>query len=164
MWSHYASDHQGFCLSFAADCGYFRLAQRVRYSDSFPVPSLLFDTDFVLNEKMLLAKSPEWAYEDEWRVIEYIEDGDSRSLEYPPDALEEVIFGARMSANDKAEILTALKRCGRSPLILQASVAEGEVPRAVRGTAEIGMRTVCLVPCIAARVPKMDERRYRASV
>lgn len=75
---------------------------------------------------MLLTKSPEWAYEDERRVIEYIEDGDSRSLEHPSDALEEVIFGARMSADDKAETLTALKRCGRGPLILQACAAEGE--------------------------------------
>jgi hypothetical protein len=124
MWSHYASSHTGFCLGFATE-GYFGLAQRVIYSDVFPVPSLLRDSREELNRKILLAKSPEWQYENECRVIQYIEDGATRSLEYPPAALAEVIFGSRMTDVAKSLVIAALARSGRSPIILQAAPMDG---------------------------------------
>ena len=39
MWSHYAADHQGYCLEFAAadSTPFFGEAQEVSYSTAFPV-------------------------------------------------------------------------------------------------------------------------------
>lgn len=66
MWSHYSGHHRGICLEFAVSNSKFALAYRVHYEKEYP-RILLFDEKSSLN--ILVIKSDDWAYEDEFRLI-----------------------------------------------------------------------------------------------
>lgn len=99
MWSHYADSHRGVCLRFdiLKDLDTFLVPVPVDYNEQY--------IDFnVLNSDLLSVlrrKSPEWKYEDEYRIIKT----DYQGLwEIKPDCLVEIIFGCRTSEEDKKEI------------------------------------------------------------
>ena len=79
MWSHYANNHRGFCVSY----NLLALNQKLQFS-AIPVlytqervclRSIPLDQDALNKETMslfiqsLTSKSPEWSYEKEWRII-----------------------------------------------------------------------------------------------
>lgn len=79
MWSHYANNHRGFCVSYSL----LALNQKLQFS-AIPVlytqervclRSISLDQDALNKETMslfiqsLTSKSPEWSYEKEWRII-----------------------------------------------------------------------------------------------
>src|SRR5262249_17850696 len=69
MWAHYGEKHEGICLEFDATRE-FGLAYRVAYSDNLIAitPDLLRE-NVALAEAMVLTKSSEWKYEDEYRML-----------------------------------------------------------------------------------------------
>lgn len=79
MWSHYANNHRGFCVSY----NLLALNQKLQFS-AIPVlytqervclRSIPLDQGALNKETMsifiqsLTSKSPEWSYEKEWRII-----------------------------------------------------------------------------------------------
>lgn len=70
MWAHYADDHRGFCLEFDATKEKIWRARRVNYVASFPIANAdtIRDEDKLL-ETMLLTKSIDWQYEEEYRLL-----------------------------------------------------------------------------------------------
>lgn len=77
MWAHYAEKHTGICLEFDVRTAEIGRAHRVLYRDAFPV---IGPDDFSdprqLVDAVLLTKSREWAYEDEYRLLARDEDLD----------------------------------------------------------------------------------------
>ena len=80
MWAHYAHNHKGVCveydlLSFNDELGFSPIP--VIYSEHRPCLQHvdLYNTDNVNREALcflidgLTTKSPEWSYENEWRII-----------------------------------------------------------------------------------------------
>ena len=69
MWSHYGDSHNGVCIEYD-------LLENP-YIDKMVLPVIYTDTtlshDDILDQELLLYamlfKSPDWKYEDEWRVI-----------------------------------------------------------------------------------------------
>jgi len=111
MWSHYADEHRGFVIAIdethpalneqRTETDEFHHPRRVLYADEKPVPHLM-DMD---GTSLLLTKSRDWAYEQEWRVIKPlnefreeadIDDEQSDLFILPADAIEGVILGARV--------------------------------------------------------------------
>ncbi|MFJ4210490.1 DUF2971 domain-containing protein [Paenarthrobacter sp. NPDC089675] len=130
MWSHYAGSHHGYCLGFEVSSG-APLADSVHTSQveySADVPELdldkllikkafypvgpfgrpHFETSLQLEteslRKVLFRKSPEWAYEEEWRHV--VERG-NREIQYP-GRLREVVFGLRMAEATRQSLKNAL--------------------------------------------------------
>lgn len=111
MWAHYADSHRGFVIGFdeahpffdrqrGPDDDFFHL-RRVIYREPVAYASLA-DLD---GEAFLLSKGPRWAYERELRMVLPVDPasptfvgpgGDAIHLrDFPPDAVECVIVGAR---------------------------------------------------------------------
>ena len=124
MWSHYADDHEGFCIGF-------RLSEKFRtwyepekiiglhevnYTETNPF--LEYFVDFAREAKLpkwedfwmpimllgLLSKSKKWGYEKEVRVIR----GLPGAVPFDATELVEVIFGLHMSDRNKITIRTLL--------------------------------------------------------
>ena len=120
MWGHYADNHQGFCLEY--DVKDFppgdvrrRILYPVIYSDQ------LFDaTEYILQSMRYgdfnnlfgamaaIHKSPDWAYEKEWRFV--IPMGDScQGKNYAMPQPSALYLGARIQ-EDKKETLVEIAR------------------------------------------------------
>lgn len=117
MWAHYASGHQGFCIEYEVkprelenglaflDVNYTSKSVKLNAAD------LLFNPSSFAHH-YLASKSPEWAYEGEWRLIDYR--GEERSAQPPyelplPSCVEPVAFylGMRSSEQFSKEVQTA---------------------------------------------------------
>lgn len=102
MWSHYASSHEGVCLRFVTDMllNKFILGWPITYSQDRPVVSVANEEPMDLLTKSMLMKADYWSYEKEWRFIEYR--GGRGLRNFPPAAMDGVVLGARISAENEA--------------------------------------------------------------
>jgi hypothetical protein len=113
MWSHYAQQHRGVCVEYDTASLPAGNVSKVRYGESRTVlasqlAEWLIDVDTAaetrVREACLLTKSPEWEYEDEWRMLGPV----GPSLLAPK--VKSVIFGMRCPDSVKYTIVAALRR------------------------------------------------------
>ncbi len=124
MWSHYASNHEGFVIGFDSTHKYFdqrkstkdelRHLRKVEYRAKRPnAPLTALD-----GVDVFLVKSKEWEYEQEWRIMRALPDADKDIpakpfsiylFEFPAAAVTEVILGSRMAESNKLVIRTLLE-------------------------------------------------------
>lgn len=125
MWSHYASGHSGICLGFSvlADAPFFARAQPVDYLDAYPTVDPVRDSPQKQVDEFLLSKARPWKYEEEWRIIDH--DLGFGEKAFRPDALAEVVLGARISENDRDFVLKIVRNRGVECKIFQAEVGTG---------------------------------------
>jgi hypothetical protein len=112
MWSHYSRNHKGICLEFTVPNTRFKGALQVRYQKDYPA-LLLHDPD--AHMKMLLVKSDDWMYEQEFRLIcprftdvkesPFILDGNY--LQIGPTDLTSIILGCQ-AGDEAAQTVRAL--------------------------------------------------------
>jgi hypothetical protein len=124
MWSHYAGDHLGFSLEFAASdhTPFFGEAQEVRYATGFPVVDF-FNTPHDLQVDLIfLTKFVGWQYEEEYRIIDH-QSGPGLHT-YPVELLKSVTFGLRMPEPDKQKIRGWLGKRGTEVKLYQASIGQ----------------------------------------
>lgn len=121
MWSHYGHEHQGYCLEFEATdhTSVFGEAQPVLYSDSYPIVDFFKTPKEQQVDLIFLTKYTSWAYEQEWRVVDFQKGPGLR--EYPAELLKSVIFGLRMSEPHKALIREWINRRGLPVRLFQAT-------------------------------------------
>lgn len=124
MWAHYAHSHEGFVIGFDVTHKYFNYrnnpkgefgyVREVEYRDERPGPTLI-DLSGV---DIFLVKSPQWKYEEEWRIIHPLYEADKTTesspynihlFKFPAELVREVIFGNRISKYVKENILTCLR-------------------------------------------------------
>jgi hypothetical protein len=107
MWSHYASNHRGLCLEFDKNNPLIEKARPVRYSETYPewTPKVANPLDLVL------AKSMDWSYEREFRIVASSVDGPLKLygnfVLLPPGALTSIIVGCE--SKDYAEIVSIVQ-------------------------------------------------------
>ena len=111
MWSHYANQHEGFCIEFVRSSnnllGDIEVTRPVDYHFNYPeVESLDLDgnIDPSIFRKMLFIKAKDWSYEKEWRLT-YDEGNTEEQL---PADISSIIFGLRMPEEHKNTIRTIL--------------------------------------------------------
>ncbi|HEY1926618.1 MAG TPA: DUF2971 domain-containing protein [Caulobacteraceae bacterium] len=98
MWSHYGDQHNGICLGYSAPAD--AVLHKVRYGGDRTVAASLIGpmldgnalAQHQVDEAVLLRKSADWRYEQEWRLI------GPRGAHNSPLELEEVVFGLRCPA------------------------------------------------------------------
>ena len=127
MWSHYAQQHEGFCIEYdfnkAIESNFptDRLA-KVFYSDSMPklnVQSLVqairrkYDPKYVKDPNItnltfetcleaIITKNTVWQYEEEWRII--LDNFSDIQIDKIPYATK-IIMGINISGKNKADLL-----------------------------------------------------------
>lgn len=123
MWSHYANSHQGVCLRFngMAFTRQFVTGYPVRYSKERPLIKIGSEDATDVLEKLLLTKAEMWAYEQEWRFIDYM--GGSGLRRFRPVALTGLIIGSRTPSALSDELMRACE-ARRTPISLFRAVCD----------------------------------------
>lgn len=129
MWAHYSDSHTGICLELTFQTS--QALHRVKYSDVRP--QFFFadvreqDRD---NERFrdgiistLITKASDWAYEKEWRCIDF---GGPGERPMPDDMLSGIIFGCRTSETDKKMVRDWVESAGRPVMFYEAFQRDGE--------------------------------------
>jgi hypothetical protein len=110
MWAHYAQQHTGVCLSFAARNKYFGKALRVHYEQEYPLVAMGSRNFDEIARKLIQTKSQHWAYEKEWRIVRH--DTSEGLQQYPKQFLHSVIVGCRASSETVADVRAAVAESG----------------------------------------------------
>lgn len=120
MWSHYASRHEGFVVGFKTEvlsclspsCSFFEVVYEDRPLCT-PLDFIHVGMNYGLAEKVFSIKSPEWAYEKEWRCLFGIGQLDGAdSLSFPPAAVDNIILGSLVSAETENLLKSACEAGG----------------------------------------------------
>jgi hypothetical protein len=151
MWSHYADQHKGICVSFHSDIDVFKIAFRVKYTDDFPIIVRPKDEIDVMFAKAFLTKAKCWSYENEWRVIKPHFPEEARNAEFlryldvmtlgdasatadkrgpgiyrfQKRSIESITLGMRTSDKDKAWVINACENAGLDIPIYQINKLDG---------------------------------------
>lgn len=106
MWSHYSSNHTGIALRFRIDRdprNTIGPMMKVRYQDDRPNLDLFCSTDLQYDiADALCMKASFWKYEQEWRSIRT--NAMRTIVEFNPEVIDAIAFGARCSDQDKDDI------------------------------------------------------------
>ena len=143
MWAHYALNHEGFVIGFDELHPYFdcrkglkdelRYLRKVKYVERRPNLPMIQLT----GENILLTKSSQWAYENEWRILRPLQEADKviedsihpiHLFSFPPEIIRTIILGDRISAGLKDRIIQIVsdKEKYTSIEVLQATQDEQE--------------------------------------
>jgi hypothetical protein len=97
MWSHYAANHEGFCIQFEVANDIRMLLGRAvttRYNDRYPVVNWTTDMPAGLLA-ILETKHSGWKYEKETRIV--VSETARQYIPFRPEALRGIIIGCRAS-------------------------------------------------------------------
>jgi Protein of unknown function (DUF2971) len=122
MWAHYANCHSGLVLQIDDQHDFFSPhtidgvefgLTKVDYSNLRPVLS----PRSIKSPTLLYRKSPEWAYESEWRLIRHLSDANKiisekpypiALFQIPFDAIKGVIVGVAVSHEERVKLFELL--------------------------------------------------------
>lgn len=125
MWSHYADSHSGICVgldSESADSP-FRNARPVTYSAEYPVCRVLAEDRNLVQQKATYTKADVWAYEEEWRLINFRDGACVKRFE--PRFLREVVLGARTLPEVTEKVVNLTREHYPHATVLQARLRKG---------------------------------------
>jgi len=136
MWSHYAENHQGFCVEYdfstIPDTHQFKktlmpIVYSKKLYDSTPLieawiemPRPRFNPFFPLLP--FIHKAEDWSYEREWRLL-FVSYESAPNHAWPAPTPSKVFLGARMSDLAKARIRDAIS--GKPIEVYQMRMADG---------------------------------------
>lgn len=116
MWSHYADSHKGICIEFDIKRGgfFYNNLLPVQYKKHYPKFELSDyqkeeNMMFTMHQQAICTKSVLWQYEKEWRVI--VDDGFGLK-NFDKNDVTKVIFGAKISDDDRDSLMTLFKNNG----------------------------------------------------
>ena len=126
MWENYGDSNQGAVFEFQCvdDLGFWQISQPVIYQDSPPLLAtkeqwIQYATGQIRLEidkpefynPYILTKKTCWAYQEEWRVIDFSRDGETglfTDSSFLPQELRAVYFGLNMPEESVREMITLL--------------------------------------------------------
>jgi hypothetical protein len=114
MWSHYADGHKGLCIGF--DWQMLRkstsaILGNVNYQDDLPKYKI-FGSNSDFFQTLLLTKSTEWQYEQEYRLMTIESRG--KELPFPFESIVEVIFGCCMLQEERDKYIRLIMEKNRN--------------------------------------------------
>ncbi|MGO9452350.1 MAG: DUF2971 domain-containing protein [Candidatus Binataceae bacterium] len=135
MWSHYSDKHRGICLQFRGLETLETPPLQVVYSDDYPEVDILEYEPFIngtdstarakqmeMVRRMYLTKAKDWAYEYEWRIVDWAAARrGSRGLHpFDPRMLTGVILGCQIPASDRKKIEGWIAGSKATPVLYNA--------------------------------------------
>lgn len=126
MWSHYARNHEGYCLEFEAtrSTRVFGDSQKVIYTEEFPAVDFFNTPSSKQFDLIFLSKFIGWKYEAEHRIIDHQRGPGLHS--YDPKLLRSVTFGMKMPDRDRQKIREWLKYRSHEVKFNQATIDHRE--------------------------------------
>jgi hypothetical protein len=124
MWSHYADSHRGICLVYETNYEFFAHALPVRYQQERPRINPITQSTEEMLDSAIFTKSRAWAYEKEWRILQYQQGVGERQS--PPRALKAIILGVALSGTDRHLVETWAKASPAKPTVLRAFLSPSE--------------------------------------
>ena len=122
MWAHYADAHRGFVLQLDDQHSFFRrpidsgfTLRQVVYSDARPILSY----SSLESIDVFFTKSPEWAYEREWRLVAPLSTANKivekvpfpiHLFTLPPAVITGLILGTSMPPESAQALMTVCER------------------------------------------------------
>jgi hypothetical protein len=131
MWSNYADNHRGIVLQFDKSTlegdPTYRYCKAMDYKNNIITlhdMNIYAEKPDELARMLLFKKTDRWQHEREWRII--VDPGlndiaGCRTFKYPKLALTGVIFGWKMSPQDKSAVKMWLKDGNHEARIYQAT-------------------------------------------
>lgn len=132
MWSHYADAHRGICVEFDTKVIQHLGLMKVGYSPLRPRVNIIEDPT-TLTEMTFLRKSPDWAYEKEWRAVGLYWSG---TYVLPISAITRVILGAGISDVNRAAVQNWANAGGSKICVSQAKFDHRSYQLAFEGMAQ----------------------------
>lgn len=124
MWGHYTENHEGFVIGFDQRHPFFSVRRgpedefgylrKVKYCRDRPMVTLADST----STEWFEAKSEDWAYEKEWRMMRVLRDAEHRIetapypiclFSFPVGAVAEIIIGLRSAPELRNRLKTLCK-------------------------------------------------------
>jgi len=134
MWSHYSNSHSGFVVAYDRakmmdffynhhkSTGELIALEEVSYSTTFPSWNALTASPVEKMKNLLLVKSTDWGYEEEYRLI--FHNGANKHVIIDDSIIDHVILGCQISDSDKSTIVSILKSKATKIKLRQASMKE----------------------------------------
>lgn len=124
LWSHYSNSHSGFCIGFDKmllfEDAYHSQFSHMLYQEDLPVLSL-FDNTFEHFAKLIGTKSKLWEYEEEYRLSQiYFA---RKKITLRPETIVEIIFGCKMTVEQKFEKLAFIEKMYPHARVFEASLS-----------------------------------------
>lgn len=129
FWSHYADSHRGFCIEFDTTGVPLGVAYKVKYQDDYPKLKFPLPNNQAIF-KPALAKSNEWAYEEEYRTFIYpnpdsrLPTHEGKYLVLKGGDIKNVYFGALMEDKTKLKLIDLIDKGFFSPVIWTTSLSK----------------------------------------
>lgn len=135
MWSHYADEHKGICIEFDTEnsffqgkysCDYYQNVGIVRKVDYRVERPLIIDPrELVKSTEFWFVKSPEWQYEDEYRLLLPIDNAIQKRIKnksqnndlllfykISPKLIKSVTLGCQMPVETKQKVFSLCSDLG----------------------------------------------------
>lgn len=117
MWAHYANFHDGICLQFSFNGGFFSKAFEVIYSSHYPEINF-FSSQIKRINGLFLTKSSHWKEEKEYRIV--IDRFGVRK--FPEVELTGIILGCKLNKKVKLRVQKILKNKTNRVDLFQANI------------------------------------------
>ena len=121
LWAHYGDQHRGFCVEYPFehlprdDFRVHWLLPVVYSTERFNLIKMILRLGGKMNPFLpwlvAIHKSPDWAYEREWRIVAAVGD-DSPGIEWTMPTPSRVILGHRMTPENRATLIETAREQG----------------------------------------------------
>ncbi len=138
MWSHYSNEHTGFCIGFDMD-NLWEAVKEPLFSVDYKkeLPKIRFNEDpKVLLQKILTIKGDMWAYENEYRIINF--QGPRTKMIIPSNSIKEVVLGCAMEPEVKKEIVSYIKSTHSDWDIFETKLSESKFELVINRIPHLG--------------------------
>lgn len=126
MWSHYSNMHKGVCVKFDRNKDeLFNSATLISYEDKVPEYNFVHGKDEDIH-RVIYAKSIDWEYEKEIRIIKHTKQGITNKVFFEKRALSEVILGCRFPEHKKLALQAVIKKYKYHATLSQMNTSEKE--------------------------------------
>lgn len=136
MWSHYADSHKGLCICFdvlklmkfltskRSSTGAVFELHKIKYAREYPIiqPSGTRNGEALL--QVLITKSVDWKYENEFRIILY--EATKAQITIPHKIITCIIMGCQISTESRQEIIETLRQKKSSAKLCQARMKDSD--------------------------------------
>jgi hypothetical protein len=147
MWSHYSNCHKGIVLEFDENHPFLCQFEQSNFSENIEVeytserPELYIESfditpeeSMEVSKKILFTKSTEWSYEEEYRIIRFLNNikklsySDSNGYdiyvkEFPKELITGIILGSKIDSDYKTKLYDIIEENSYNINIKQASLS-----------------------------------------